>query len=179
MAQYFIGIIPPLHIYDEVIKVQKKYIKKLGVEPHITLKAQSCLTDDEQWIITVENIVRSTPKFNVKLSGTAYFGDIVLYLSIDSEEHNHLHKNIVRELYVPKDEKQKYFEDENYVGHITIGKTTYPSGLSSNQLSVDDLRNMEKEINSNIKIKSFKVDSVWIYKKEENEYMRYKKINLK
>lgn len=178
MTEYFIGIVPPEEMYNDIINIQKKYISKLGVEPHITLKAQSNLTDDEQWIETVTKIIENTNQFEVKIEGTKYFGELVMFLSVISPELKTLHQSIVDELKVPDLLREKYFEGDRYIGHITVGKTTYPSGLSSNTLTWSELKLMEEEINASINTNHFLVDSVWIYKKEKNEYKRYKQILL-
>jgi 2'-5' RNA ligase len=54
--EYFIGIVPPKEYLDRIEQFQRKWIKHLGVEPHITLKAQGGLTLDKTWINKVKKV---------------------------------------------------------------------------------------------------------------------------
>jgi hypothetical protein len=49
-VEYFIGIVPPEEYLKRIENFQRKGINNLGVEPHITLKAQGGLTPDKKWI---------------------------------------------------------------------------------------------------------------------------------
>lgn len=178
MSEYFIGIVPPQPLYNSIINVQKKYISRLGIEPHVTLKAQSGLTEDEKWIEEVKNIISNFKQFKVDIKGSSYFGSIVLFIAVGSSELDNLHNSLINTLNISHEQQKKYFEGPDFIGHITVGKTTYPSNLSSNTLTTEQLDEMEKEITKNIKLDSFLVDEVWIYKKVNNSYERYKNIKL-
>lgn len=46
--EYFIGIVPPKEYLKRIELFQTKWMNHLGVEPHITLKAQGGLTPDKR-----------------------------------------------------------------------------------------------------------------------------------
>ncbi|WNF24855.1 2'-5' RNA ligase family protein [Mesobacillus jeotgali] len=137
-VEYFIGIVPPEEYLSKIVQFQSKWVKQLGVEPHITLKAQGGLTPDKTWIDKVKRVCENFKRFQVSLGKPRYFGDNILYLSVDSNELHHLHQKIVNEI-SPSDELIKqYFELDAFVPHLTLGKehngVNISSGLSKNQL---------------------------------------------
>ncbi|MGV2876130.1 nucleotidyltransferase [Macrococcus capreoli] len=179
MTEYFIGILPPEPLYNKIINIQKKYISRLGVEPHITLKAQSGLSENEKWISKVENIISNFNTFKVNINDISYFGEVVLFIEVNSSNLTLLHNKLIESLEINSEEQKKYFEGKDFVGHITVAKTTYPSNLSSDVLSSDQLKVIEKELSNVKKTESFIVEDVWIFKKINNSYERYKKLKLK
>lgn len=178
MSKYFIGIVPPEPMYSTVLNLQHQYMDRIGVEPHITLKAQSNLTIDENWIEDITNLINHTSKFIVTPKQTAYFGKEVLYVSFDSLEIHDLHQQIVGLLNVTKEMQQKYFEGDLYVPHLTVGKQSYGDDISSGN-NINNLLNMEKELNEKDIFKPFQVNEVYIYKYVNNKYVRLKKVGLK
>ncbi|WP_182579439.1 2'-5' RNA ligase family protein [Mammaliicoccus sciuri] len=178
MSKYFIGIVPPEPMYSTVLNLQHQYMDRIGVEPHITLKAQSNLTIDENWIEEITNLINHTSKFNVTQKKTAYCGKEVLYVSFDSLEIHDLHKQIVGLLNVTKEMQQKYFEGDLYVPHLTVGKQSYGDDISSGN-NINNLLNMEKQLNQKDIFKPFQVNEVYIYKYVNNKYVRLKKVGLK
>jgi hypothetical protein len=47
-VEYFIGIVPPEEYMKRIECFQRRWMNYLGVEPHITLKAQGGLTSDKK-----------------------------------------------------------------------------------------------------------------------------------
>jgi hypothetical protein len=66
------------------------------VEPHITVKAQGGLTADKNWIREVKKVCQGFPTFKVSLNEPKFFGDSVVFLSVDSEKIYELHQKIVK-----------------------------------------------------------------------------------
>lgn len=144
------------------------------VEPHITLKAQSGLNPDEKWLSKVKKVCYNFQPFQITLDKPMFFGDEILYLSATSNELYKLHKSIVREISPSNDLIKKYFELDDFVPHMTLGKTNY--GLSKKEL-----RDMEKLAEKELSpFPIFEVRFVRVYQEiETNKYIKYLDIPLK
>lgn len=172
--EYFIGIVPPKEYVKRIEKFQTKWMKHLGVEPHITLKAQGGLTPDKKWINAVEKVCDQFKPFQMSLGKPMYFGDNILYLSVSSSDLLQLHQKIVQEISPTNDLIKKYFELDDFVAHLTLGKEQH--GLSKEQLKeMEELA--AKEL---IPYPSFEVDFIRIYElnNEKNRYETYLDIFL-
>ncbi|WP_369793253.1 2'-5' RNA ligase family protein [Halobacillus sp. BBL2006] len=133
--KYFIGIVPAEDYKIKVIEFQKKWKNHWitdVVEPHITLKAQGGLTADKEWLNKVEEVCHDFKPFQIQLDKPMFFGEEVLYLSANSEELYKLHRDMVREISPSKELVQSYFELDDFVPHMTLGKTSY--GLTKQEL---------------------------------------------
>src|SRR5690606_34173075 len=135
MMQYFIGIVPPNDYKEKIIGFQNRWpnhwISK-AVEPHVTVKAQSGLTSDEEWISIVQEVCRSFQRFDLKVSEPKFFFDTILYLSIESEQLVRMHEQLVHRMSPSQELIKKYFELEDFVPHMSIGKTFY--GMTKGEL---------------------------------------------
>ena len=112
-VEYFIGIVPPEEYLLRIKQFQSRWIHKLGVEPHITLKAQGGLNSDKKWIDKVQRVCDNFKPFQVSINRPKYFGDNILYLSINSSNLHDLHQKIVQEvkfirIYELNIEEQRY-----------------------------------------------------------------------
>jgi 2'-5' RNA ligase len=142
-VEYFIGIVPPGNYVERIEQFQRKWMSRSGVEPHITLKAQGGLTPDRKWIDKVQMACGNITPFQLSLGKPKYFGDNILYLSVNSNELHLLHQKIVKEI-SPSDELiNKYFELDDFVPHLTLGKEQYGGNISTG-LSKEDLKAMEE-----------------------------------
>lgn len=115
--QYFIGIVPSDEYKQKVIAFQQKWKNhKITdvVEPHITVKAQGGLTPDKEWIRKVKKVCNHFSPFNITVSKPVFFGEDILYLSVNSKELYELHNNIVEEISPSDDLIKKYFERADY-----------------------------------------------------------------
>jgi 2'-5' RNA ligase len=130
--EYFIGIVPPDEYMKLIEEFQCKWMNFIGVEPHITLKAQGGLTPDIAWINKVEKVCEHFNPFQISLGKPMYFGDNILFLSATSNELYLLHQEIVREISPSDDLIKKYFELDDFVPHLTLGKEQY--GLFKQEL---------------------------------------------
>ncbi|MGE6489227.1 2'-5' RNA ligase family protein [Paenisporosarcina sp. NPDC076898] len=174
--QYFIGIVPSDEYKIKLIEFQQKWKNNRitdVVEPHITLKAQGGLSPDEEWLGKVREVCHNFQPFQITLDQPMLFGDDILYLSANSEELFELHRSIVQEVSPSKDLIKKYFELEDFVPHLTLGKTTY--GLS--KLELIDMKELaEKELSP---FPTFDVRFVRVYQEiETNKYIKYLDIPL-
>ncbi|ACQ71566.1 2'-5' RNA ligase family protein [Exiguobacterium sp. AT1b] len=179
-VEYFIGIIIPKDYLIRIEKFQNKWIKQLGVEPHITLKAQGGLTSDERWIEKVRTVCKHFKPFQVSLGKPKYFGDNILYLSVKSNDLVNLHQEMLQKLAPPKHIITQYFEGDEYVPHLTLG-TEYVSRDFTEGLSKVDLKEMEKLANEIlVPFPNFEVNSIRIYKLniEKNIYEKHLDISL-
>ncbi|MGP4068482.1 2'-5' RNA ligase family protein [Halobacillus sp. B29] len=131
-AEYFIGIVPPKSYMERVEHFRKQWMTYSIVEPHITLKAQGGLSPDKNWIERVREVCENVRTFSIQVAEPAYFGDHVLYLSVHSEDLVRLHEYIVHEISPSDEQVRKYFELDEFVPHLTLGKESF--GLSKRQL---------------------------------------------
>jgi len=94
-VQFFIGIVPPDDYKEQIAAFRNQWTSnrlKDVVEPHITVKAQSGLTEDMNWLESVRETCRSYQSFKLTLSEPATFGTAVTFLSVESKEIYDLHK---------------------------------------------------------------------------------------
>lgn len=172
--EYFIGIVPPKEYMDRIEHLQRKWMKHLGVEPHITLKAQGGLTLDKKWIDKVKKVCENFEPFQMSLDKPMYFGDFILYLSVNSNNLLDIHQKIVQEISPSDDEIKKYFELDDFVPHLTLGKV-------QNGLSIQELRDMEKLAEKELTpYPNFEVNFIRIYELsiEKQRYDKYLDIPL-
>ncbi|MBU9674480.1 2'-5' RNA ligase family protein [Planococcus sp. CP5-4] len=167
--QYFIGISPPADYTNQVSQFRKQWpdnrIDEI-VEPHITLKAQGGLTPDESWLENVRKACEKTNRFRATIGGTAFFGEEILYLQVESQGLKKLHERLV-ELIEPTDEMiAQYFELDQFIPHLTLAKTSY--GLSAQQL-----KEMAQLASEALDSCWFEVDSIRVY--QENGTGVYRK----
>ncbi|MFC4559280.1 2'-5' RNA ligase family protein [Virgibacillus kekensis] len=169
--QYFLGIVPSeehkLKIDEFRQNWQTNSISDI-VEPHITLKAQGGLTPDKSWLCKVEHVCFNFNPFQIALNKPMFFGDDILYLSAKSDDLYTLHNRIVKEVSPPEALIKKYFELDDFVPHMTLGKTAY--GLTKQELK-DMAVAAEKELNP---YPILEVNFVRVY--QEYEVNRYKKL---
>lgn len=175
--KYFIGIVPPEETTNRIIKFQRQWEENQlpdVVEPHITLKAQGGLTDDLDWIQKVEEVSMDISSFQLTWAEPKYFGNDILYFSMKpSEELHELHRRIVEVISPSPEDIKKYFELEDFVPHLTLGKTYW--GISS-----DQLRDMSERAYQLLpSLKAFDVECIRVYyEKESNKYVTFQDIQL-
>ncbi|WP_205418608.1 2'-5' RNA ligase family protein [Paraliobacillus sediminis] len=169
--KYFIGIVPMDEYKSKVSAFRSKWennnIDEV-VEPHITLKAQGGLTQDLKWLSKVKKVCSETNSFHLKLEKPMFFGEDILYLSASSNNLLELHSKIVNAVAPSQELIEKYFELDNFVPHMTLGKTNY--GLSKQELK-DMAKSVEEEI---IPYPKLNVNFVRVYQEmEPNKYIKY------
>nr|WP_174612755.1 2'-5' RNA ligase family protein [Virgibacillus ihumii] len=173
--QYFIGVVPP----DEYLSRIKQFRQRWRnnsidevVEPHITLKAQGGLTEDTRWFEPVKLVCKNFRPFQLSLNEPRFFAEGILYLSAKSEALYKLHRQLVEEISPPGDDIKKYFELDDFVPHLTLGKTNY--GLTRQDLQVMAASAIE-ELNP---FPTFDVNFVRVYQEVDNQYRKLEDIRL-
>jgi 2'-5' RNA ligase len=133
---FFIGIVPPEDYKEQISVFRNKWAKTFRnrwanncfrdlVEPHITVKAQSGLTEDMNWLEKVRETCSSFPIFQLTLSEPATFGTAVTFLSVESKEIYNLHKNMVDAVSPPPELIERYIELDHFIPHLTLGQTKW------------------------------------------------------
>lgn len=179
-VEYFIGIVPPKEYLERIVHFQSNWIKQSGVEPHITLKAQGGLTPDKKWIEKVQKVCDTFKPFQVSLDKPKFFGENILYLSVNSSYLHKLHLEIVQEISPSEDLIKQYFELEAFVPHLTLGKEQYGGNISAG-LSKKELIEMEKlAIKELTPYPDFEVNFIRVYELniEKQRYEKYLDISL-
>lgn len=153
---YFIGVVPP-----EDYRHKLQAIKKAGQsEPHITVKAQGGLTDDLGWLNAVQKVCDGFSPFEVKLGEPRYFGEHVLYLSVESVGVHELHRQLVEAVGTTPEQQQRFFELERYSPHLTLGQRSYG-------YSWEELEKIRMTVNETLQpFPTFEVTFVRVYRKE-------------
>ncbi|GAA0592904.1 hypothetical protein GCM10009001_06260 [Virgibacillus siamensis] len=173
--QYFIGIVPPDEYMSRIKKFRQKWKNNSideVVEPHVTLKAQGGLTADKKWLPVVKNVCRNFKPFQLALGEPKFFDDDILYLGARSEKLFELHCKIVKALSPAQDLIKKYFELDDFVPHLTLGKTNY--GLTFQDLKVMAVSAVE-ELGP---FPTFEVNFVTVYQEVDTKYKKMEDIPL-
>ncbi|MGG4547657.1 2'-5' RNA ligase family protein [Rossellomorea marisflavi] len=142
--EYFIGIVPPEEYLERVQQFQNRWMGNVGVELHITLKAQGGLSPDRKWLDEVKGVASRFRPFSLSLGEPAYFGEAILYLTVHSRNLFDLHREIVQAVSPSPEEIRQYFELEAFVPHLTLGKELYPSSIRDG-VGKTDLGVMEQQ----------------------------------
>lgn len=175
--QYFIGIVPPDDLKKKIVKFQQQWENNRlveGVEPHITVKAQGGLTPDMKWLEKVKKICESFLSFEVMINNPKFFGEDILYLSVDSDELIKLHEILVETVAPSKELIKHYFELAEYIPHLTLGQTHF--GLTNLELNDMAIKATE-ELTFPL---TFKVECIRVYEsKESSKYLKLLDIPLK
>ncbi|WP_397538858.1 2'-5' RNA ligase family protein [Rummeliibacillus pycnus] len=179
-VEYFIGIVLPEDYLERIKHFQGRWVNYLGVEPHITIKAQGGLTPDKKWIDQVRKVCKNFKPFQVALDKPMYFGDNILYLSVNSNNLHNLHQKIVKEISPSEDLIKGYFELDAFVPHLTLGKEKYGGNISTG-LSKKELKDMEELVDKELApYPNFEVSFIRIYELniEKQRYDKYLDISL-
>ncbi len=173
--EYFIAIVPPKKYGETITQFQRRWSDNTMpdfVEPHITVKSQAGLNEDEYWIDSIKTICSNFPVFNLSLKGVKSFGKSVVYLGVESDRINVLHRKIVEAISPNPENSRRYYELDLYEPHLTLGSKEY--GMSEIEL----LEMKESASNCFLKFQPFIVDSLRIYKLLENKYRTIQEIAL-
>ena len=169
--QFLIAVVPPESYKKKVIEFQKQWKNNSisdVIEPHITVKAQGGLTENKEWINQVEKVCENFNSFQVTLNKPQFFGDSVVFLSVESKEIYDLHKELVRVVSPNNDLVKRYMELDDYVPHFTLGQTFW--GLTSLELK-EMSKKAEVEL---VPFPTFDANFIRIYQEiESNKYIKY------
>ena len=174
--QFFIGILPSDNIKQEIISFQKKFKNNrvpFIAEPHITVKAQSGLNKDMLWLSKVESVVKNSQLFDIKLENVGDFNNKVIFLKPSfSEQLIKLHKELFKAIEPGDEMAKKYFENDKYAAHLTLGE-----GLPENE-SILMKQSAKKEL---LNFPTFKISFVRIFQQDIDggSYHKFLDIPLK
>ncbi|MCL4451210.1 MAG: 2'-5' RNA ligase family protein [Candidatus Thermoplasmatota archaeon] len=174
--EYFIAITPPKKYGEIITQFQRRWPNNAlpdFVEPHITVKSQAGLNEDEYWIDSIKAICSNFAMFKLSLKGVKSFGKSVVYIGVESNKIRILHRKIVEAISPDPENSRKYYELDLYEPHLTLGAKEF--GMSEAELSE------MKELANNClhDFHSFIVKSIKIYKLIENRYQKIHEIDLK
>jgi 2'-5' RNA ligase len=174
-VEYFVAITPPEKYGESIIKFQKMWPGNTlpdFAEPHITVKSQAGLSEDEIWMNSMKAVCDSFPRFSLKMKGIKSFGRSVVYLGIESDGINELHRRIVESISPDPEMGRRYYELDLYQPHLTLGSKEY--GMSEMDLS--EMMELANEYFRDFQ--PFIVDSIGIFKLIGNKYRKIREMNL-
>jgi len=174
-VEYFIAITPPEKYGESILQFQKMWLNNTLpslVEPHITVKSQAGLNEDEHWINSIETICGSFPMFDLLINGVKSFKKFVVYLGVESDKIKELHRSIVQSISPDPEMSRRYYELDLYEPHLTLASKEY--GMSETELS----EMIELANKYFLDFQPFIVDSLKIYKLFENKYHMIQEIEL-
>ncbi len=175
-VEYFIAITPSKEYGEIITRFQRSWPNNAlpdFVEPHITVKSQAGLNEDEYWIDSIKTICRNFAMFNLSLKGVKSFGKSVVYLGVESDRIHVLHRKIVEAISPNPENSRRYYELDLYEPHLTLGSKEF--GMSEVELS-----EMKKLANNRLHdFQPFIVKSLKIYKLSETKYQKIHEIDLK
>ena len=82
-VEYFIAIAPPKEYAEIITQFQRRWPNNAlldFVEPHITVKSQAGLNEDEYWIDSIKAICSNFAMFNLSLKGVKSFENLLYIL---------------------------------------------------------------------------------------------------
>ncbi|MBD8836951.1 2'-5' RNA ligase family protein [Paenibacillus sp. FSL K6-4396] len=174
--KYFIGIRVPDDYKEKVVTFRDRWSRnRLNdvVEPHITVKAQSGLTVDLQWLENVRQACSLIQSFQLSLSEPGSFGSAVTFLSVSTSNVIDLHRRLVNVFSLSQELLDQYFEMDKYHPHLTLGQTYW--GL--NETEIDEMKLLA--MNELAPYPTFNVNFVRVYKEvEPNKYVPFVDIQL-
>lgn len=174
-VEYFIAIVPPKKYAEKIKEFQKRWSGNTlpdFVEPHVTVKSQAGLNEDECWIDSIKTICSTFPMFNLSIRGVKSFGNSVVYLGVDSHRINELHRRIVGAIHPDPEISKRYYELDLYEPHLTLGSKEY--GMSEIELS--EMMNLANKCFPDFQ--PFIVKSLNVYKLLGNKYQKIQKLEL-
>lgn len=116
---FFIGIVPPKEIYEKVLAIQQSFGNN-RIEPHITIRPPVKPVEVDQWLKVIKDTIQTFPAFTIKLTGTGKFSTKVLYIDVQAEALQQLHKTLLKK--ITPFEGNANLEERLYHPHLTLGR---------------------------------------------------------
>ena len=172
---YFIGIVPPPEYGKQIMAFQRKWLSNRLpdiVEPHITVKSQAGLDEDMIWLDSIRKVCNLFKGFSLTLTKPNSFGEVVVYIGVESPEIYKLHSKLVEAVSPDPEISDRYFELDRFTPHLTLGLTEL--GMSEVQL-----REMKDSAERTLhRIPTFKVEFVRVYEFKKSGYYKLEDIKL-
>ncbi len=170
--QFFIGITPPEEIQEKIISFQRSFVNNglpNCVEPHVTVKSQGGLTDDRAWLSRVEEAAKNIKPFQISFEGAGSFGEDVIFLKpAEPQEIVALHKALFNAVVPFEDPTNKYFENDRYYPHMTLGGLKW----GFNKKAAYEMKEKAQQEFGNLP--AFEINSIRIY--QENTENKWNKM---
>jgi 2'-5' RNA ligase len=119
--KYFVGIVPPVPIYEKVIEIQQQFGDN-RLEPHITIRPPVALADETAWVTAIEHLCERYAPFPLSLTGTGNFGKRVLYIDVGSVQLEVLQHELVRAI-KPYEKEGSQEDSRPFKPHLTLGRS--------------------------------------------------------
>ena len=126
-----------------------------------------------KWLEAIKRICEGFSSFEVTISSPKFFGEDILFLSVESDELIKLHEAFVESVSPSKELIKTYFELDEYIPHLTLGQTHF--GLTKLELN-----DMAKKVKEDLSLSpTFNVEFIRVYKSNESgNYLKLIDITL-
>lgn len=175
---YFIAILPPSDIANEVQSVKKEFVDKYnskeayGKPPHFTLQPPFRVPEKFEEIIIPEltYFAKTQSSFTVRLSGFNHFRDDVIYIDVENPaEMKSLHNDLTIYLQQQLDFSDEMIRHKNLTPHMTV---------AYRDLSAENFQKAWKEFCSRSFDYSFHVNSIFLLKHNGKQWQRHHEFNF-
>jgi len=120
--KFFVGIVPPEDIYNEVAGIQRKFGDN-RLEPHITLRPPVTVAEEVAWTKAIQQVCGSFYPFVIELPSTDYFGKRVLFINTISNKLHDLHHSLSEAIKPYEKPEVNKHKDQKYHPHLTLGRS--------------------------------------------------------
>jgi 2'-5' RNA ligase len=172
-VEYLIGIVPTEGYLQRVSEFQRRWpANRLVhiVEPHVTIKAQAGLTEDLGWLQQVQAVCTATRPFELAFGEPGWFGEQVLFLSVQSEMFYPLHHALVERVNPSEELRKRYYEGDEFHAHLTLG-------IAGQGVTVMELQEMERLANVELlPAPRFQVEFLRVYQYDGSPEGGYRKM---
>ncbi|MTI22666.1 2'-5' RNA ligase family protein [Fulvivirga sp. RKSG066] len=126
---YFIALLPPEPIFDEVMDYKKlfanKYDSKTGLKspPHITLHMPFRLKEKKEEALgqSLTTLATNTDKFEIALNGFGHFNQRTIFIDVEANDSLHaLFKNIMKSMKVNFNIFNADYKNRGFNPHLTL-----------------------------------------------------------
>ncbi|WP_342647870.1 2'-5' RNA ligase family protein [Mucilaginibacter sp. CSA2-8R] len=118
--KFFVGVVPPPGIYEQLQHIQTQFGDN-RLEPHVTIRPPVTVLHLAPWVQAIEDICATVEPFGIQLPGTGFFGDRVLFVSVQSPGLTQLHNLFIPALQIF--EKEEISKNEAaFHPHLTLGR---------------------------------------------------------
>ncbi len=126
MAKFFLAILPPQKVSDEIISFQKELAAEYGfyhalkTAPHLTvIPPFEC---EEEKLLELSSLVKKQNfhSLSIKLNGFQAFVPRVLFVDVQRNEGLHFLQRKIRQMLIEEKMISKRMSKHEYVPHITL-----------------------------------------------------------
>jgi len=173
--KFFIGIPAPDALCEQIARFQARFEQVQLAEPHISVKAQGGLAENEDWLPLIERSASGISPFMIYFAGVATFGDRVLFLKpAQSPNLRQFHQAVLCAINPSPELIARYHEGDHYDPHLTLA--TADAGMDRARLA-----SMKEEAEIEFSdTASFTVSAIRVYRQLDpaGRYQNYRDISL-